>query len=55
MHPPFRGRLDCPARQSESNGLDHLVVIESPGIFLAPHKPRLMEGEKQVVGIDEIE
>jgi hypothetical protein len=55
MHPPLRGHLHGPARQVESKRLDHLVIVEPPRVFLAPHQPRLTEGEEQVMGIDEIE
>ena len=46
MHPPFRGRLHCPAGQVESEGLNYLVVVEPPRVFLAPHQPRLTESEE---------
>ena len=55
MHAPFRGGLHCPVGQAEGNCANHLVVIEPPGIFLTMHQARLMEGEQQVMGIDEIE
>jgi hypothetical protein len=55
MHPPLCRCQDGAAREGEGYGLNYLVIIGPPGIFIASHQPRLMEGEQQVISIDEVE
>src|ERR1700753_3710105 len=55
VHAPLCGGLHAAFRQSDDNGLNHLVHIVFAGMRLTAHQTRLMEGEKQMPAIDEVE
>src|ERR1700735_4012351 len=54
-HPPFCGLNHLSIGKSQRHGLDDLVGIGTTRSSLSPHQPRLVEGEEQVLSIDEIE
>jgi hypothetical protein len=54
-HAPLGGLEHFPVWEGQRYGPDDLVGIGAAGFSLPPHQTRLVESEKQVLPIDEIE